>query len=39
MDTAEEDVLACMAFPAQHRTRRHSTDEIDKTFPPEFAIL
>ncbi|SDI97386.1 Transposase (or an inactivated derivative) [Alloyangia pacifica] len=39
MDTAEEDVLAYMTFPAQHRTKLHSTDEIDKTFPPEFAIL
>ena len=31
MDTAEEDVLAYMSFPPQHRTKLHSTDEIDKT--------
>ena len=32
MDQAEEDVLAFMAFPREHRTKIHSTDEIDKTF-------
>ena len=32
MDAAEEDVLAYMHFPAAHRTKLHSTDEIDKTF-------
>jgi hypothetical protein len=31
MDGAEEDVLAHMAFPAAHRAKLHSTDEIDKT--------
>ena len=30
MDTAEEDVLAYITFPAQHRIKLHSTDEIDK---------
>src|SRR5579859_7659958 len=32
MDDAEVDVLAYMGFPAQHRTKIHSTDEIDKAF-------
>ena len=32
MDEAETDVLAYMGFPAQHRTKLHSTDEIDKPF-------
>jgi transposase-like protein len=32
MDEAEADVLAYMAFPPQHRTKLHSTDEIDKPF-------
>ena len=26
MDESEEDVLAYMAFPAQHRTKLHSTN-------------
>jgi transposase-like protein len=30
MDDSEHDVLAYMAFPAQHRAKLHSTDEIDK---------
>ena len=30
MDEAEHDVLAYMTFAAQHRTKLHSTDEIDK---------
>jgi hypothetical protein len=34
MDDAEEDVLAYMTFPAQHRAKLHSTDDIDKTFVP-----
>lgn len=34
MDDAEHDVLAYMSFPRQHRTKLHSTDEIDKTFAP-----
>lgn len=33
MDTAEEEVLAYMTFPAQHRAELHSTDEIDKPNP------
>jgi len=32
MDEAEPDVLAYMSFPAQHRAKLHSTDEIDKRF-------
>jgi len=32
MDDSEHDVLAYLAFPAQHRTKLHSTDEIDKPF-------
>ena len=32
MDEAEADVLAYMGFPSQHRTKLHSTDEIDKPF-------
>jgi predicted RecB family nuclease len=32
MDDAEADVLAYMGFPAQHRAKLHSTDEIDKLF-------
>lgn len=30
MDTAEEDVLASMTFPAQHRTELHSTNPIER---------
>lgn len=30
MDEAEEDVLAYMTIPSQHRVKRHSTDEMDK---------
>lgn len=30
MDTAEEDVLAYMAFPAQHRAKLHSTNPIER---------
>jgi putative transposase len=30
MDDAEADVLAYMSFPAAHRPKLHSTDEIDK---------
>ncbi len=30
MDDAETDVLAYMGFPAQHRTKIHSTDALDK---------
>jgi transposase-like protein len=33
MDDSEHDVLAYMAFPAQHRAKLHSTDEIDKPRP------
>ena len=32
MDDSEHDVLAYMGFPGQHRTKLHSTDEIDKPF-------
>ena len=32
MDDSEHDVLAYMTFPNQHRTKLHSTDEIDKLF-------
>jgi hypothetical protein len=32
LDEAEEDVLAYMAFPKEHRAKIHSTDEIDKGF-------
>jgi putative transposase len=31
LDEAETDVLAYMTFPAAHRAKLHSTDEIDKT--------
>src|SRR6187401_850385 len=31
MDEAEDDVLAYMTFPAQHRAKLHSTDVFDKT--------
>jgi transposase-like protein len=30
MDTAEEDVLAYMSFPAQHRTKLHSTNPLER---------
>ena len=30
MDTAEEDVLAYMHFPAAHRTKLHSTNPIER---------
>lgn len=30
MDTAEEDVLAYLTFPAQHRTKLHSTNPIER---------
>jgi hypothetical protein len=30
MDESEHEVLGYMAFPAQHRAKLHSTDEIDK---------
>ena len=32
LDEAETDVLAYMSFPAQHRVKLHSTDEMDKRF-------
>ncbi|MCS3764724.1 hypothetical protein GGE24_005580 [Bradyrhizobium centrosematis] len=34
LDEAETDVLAYMTFPPQHRTKLHSTDEMDKRFFP-----
>lgn len=39
MANAEHDVLAYMSFPAQHRTKLHSTDVIDKAFCDSGAIL
>ena len=39
MDEAEPDVLAYMNFPAAHRTKLHSTDEIDKRFLRRHGIL
>ena len=30
MDDSEHDVLAYMAFPAQHRTKLHSTDPLER---------
>jgi hypothetical protein len=30
MDTAEEDVLAYMSFPPQHRTKPHSTNPLER---------
>jgi hypothetical protein len=32
MDESEHEVLAYMSFPAQHRAKLHSTDELDKGF-------
>jgi putative transposase len=32
LDEAETDVLAYMTFPAAHRVKLHSTDEMDKRF-------
>jgi putative transposase len=32
MDESEHEVLAYMGFPAQHRAKLHSTDELDKSF-------
>ncbi|KOX48913.1 transposase, partial [Streptomyces purpurogeneiscleroticus] len=31
IDATSEDVLAYLTFPLQHRTKLHSTDEMDKT--------
>jgi hypothetical protein len=39
MDESEHDVLAYMTFPGQHRTKLHSTDEIDKPFRRELLSL
>ncbi len=30
MDASEHDVLACMSFPRQHRTRLHGTNPIER---------
>ena len=30
MDEAEEDVLACMTFPQQHRAKLHSTNPLER---------
>lgn len=32
LDEAETDVLAYVSFPAAHRAKLHSTDEMDKRF-------
>jgi putative transposase len=29
-DESEDDVLACMAFPAQHRAKLHSTNPLER---------
>ena len=39
LDEAEEDVLAYMAFPKEHRAKLHSTDEIDKSFVRDGGML
>ena len=39
MDEAEDDVLAYMTFPAQHRAKLHSTNVIDKTLVASGGIL
>ena len=36
MDNAQEDVLAYMTFPKEHRAKLHSTDEIDKSFAQKY---
>ena len=30
MDESEHDVLACMTFPVQHRTKLHSTNPLER---------
>ncbi len=30
MDDAEHDVLACMTFPSEHRSKLHSTNPIER---------
>ena len=30
MDDSDDDVLAYMAFPAQHRTKLHSTNPLER---------
>ena len=30
MDASEPDVLACMAFPRQHRSKLHGTNPIER---------
>lgn len=30
MDTAEEDALAYLSFPSQHRTKLHSTNPLER---------
>jgi hypothetical protein len=39
MDEAEHDVLAYMTFPREHRTKLHSTDEMDKRIRVSGGIL
>jgi hypothetical protein len=36
---SEADVLAYMSFPAQHRAKLHSTDDIDKLFLRSFGNI
>ena len=31
MDSSEHDMLACMAFPRQHRTKLHGTNPIERS--------
>ena len=39
LDEAEEDILAYMSFPKEHRAKIHSTDEIDKRFVAAGAMI
>ena len=39
VDESEADVLAYRGFPAQHRSKLHATDEMDKRFVWRRAIL
>jgi hypothetical protein len=39
IDDSETDVLTHLDFPSQHRTRIHSTDDIDKRFFKSSAIF
>jgi transposase-like protein len=37
MDEREHDVLAYLAFPAQHRTKLHSTNPLERLSEPSSA--